>query len=112
MARIDLFRQEASQLPRRVQQAYNCVEVGQWFWSLFPGDKVVLPRPEVVQGYADSVPQDFRFGVKVPNSITLTHHYKKKKSDPLTPKPLTPGSPRFAGYIRALTFSIYSNVLG
>jgi uncharacterized protein YecE (DUF72 family) len=66
---------------------YNCVEVDQWFWSLFPGDKVVLPSPAVIQEYADSVPQDFRFGVKVPNSITLTHHYKKKKTDPLLPNP-------------------------
>ncbi|BHH83759.1 DUF72 domain-containing protein [Desulforhopalus sp. 52FAK] len=66
---------------------YNCVEVDQWFWSLFPGDKVVLPRPEVVQEYANSVPHGFRFGVKVPNSITLTHHYKKKKTDPLTHNP-------------------------
>jgi len=66
---------------------YNCVEVDQWFWSLFPGAKVVLPRPEVVQEYADSVPRDFHFGVKVPNSITLTHHYKRKKTDPLAPNP-------------------------
>jgi len=66
---------------------YNCVEVDQWFWSLFPGDKVVLPRLEVVQEYANSVPKGFRFGIKVPNSITLTHHYKKKKTDPLTPNP-------------------------
>ena len=71
----------------RYSKHYNCVEVDQWFWSLFPGDKIVLPRPEVVQEYANSVPQDFRFGVKVPNSITLTHHYKKKKADPLLPNP-------------------------
>jgi len=31
------------------------------------------------------VPQDFRFGSKVPNSITLTHYYKKKKTDTLEP---------------------------
>jgi uncharacterized protein YecE (DUF72 family) len=66
---------------------YNCVEVDQWFWSLFAGDKVVLPRPEVVQEYADSVPGNFKFCVKVPNSLTLTHHYKKKKTDSLTPNP-------------------------
>jgi len=28
---------------------YNCVEVDQWFWSLFAGDKVALPRPDVVK---------------------------------------------------------------
>jgi uncharacterized protein YecE (DUF72 family) len=66
---------------------YKTVEVDQWFWSLFAGDKAVLPKPSVVQEYADSVPNDFTFGIKVPNSITLTHHYKKKKSDPLTPNP-------------------------
>ena len=65
---------------------YSCVEVDQWFWSLF-GDKIVLPRLDVVQGYADSVPDNFKFCVKVPNSITLTHHYKKKKTDTLTPNP-------------------------
>lgn len=65
---------------------YNCVEVDQWFWSLF-GDKVKLPQSEVVQEYADSVPGDFKFGIKVPNSITLTHHYKKKKTDPLESNP-------------------------
>lgn len=40
-----------------------------------------------VQEYADSVPEDFTFCIKIPNSITLTHHYKKKKSDPLIPNP-------------------------
>lgn len=63
---------------------YNCVEVDQWFWSLF-GDKVVLPQPATVQEYADSVADDFKFCIKIPNSITLTHHYKKKKTDPLAP---------------------------
>lgn len=66
---------------------YKTVEIDQWFWSLFSGDKTVLPKPSVVQEYADSVPDDFTFGIKVPNSITLTHHYKKKMSDPLTPNP-------------------------
>jgi uncharacterized protein YecE (DUF72 family) len=66
---------------------YNCVEVDQWFWSLFSGDKIVLPKPEVVQEYADSVPDDFTFSVKAPNSLTLTHHYKKKKTDILTANP-------------------------
>jgi uncharacterized protein YecE (DUF72 family) len=66
---------------------YKTVEVDQWFWSLFAGDKAVLPKLSVVKEYADSIPGDFTFCIKVPNSITLTHHYKKKKSDPLTPNP-------------------------
>jgi len=56
---------------------YSTVEVDQWFWSLFAGDKVVLPKDKVVSEYAGSVPESFRFGIKVPNSLTLTHHYKK-----------------------------------
>ena len=56
---------------------YNTVEVDQWFWSLFPAG-VRLPNPEVVQQYADSVPDDFRFSVKAPNAITLTHSYTKQ----------------------------------
>jgi uncharacterized protein YecE (DUF72 family) len=66
---------------------YKTVEVDQWFWSLFSSDKAVLPKSEVVQEYADSVPDDFQFCIKVPNSITLTHYYKKKKSDPLVINP-------------------------
>lgn len=66
---------------------YNTVEVDQWFWSLFPGSNPVLPKQSVVLDYAKSVPADFTFGIKIPNSITLTHYYKKKKTDPLTANP-------------------------
>lgn len=56
---------------------FNTVEIDQWFWSLFPqGAK--LPDSETVRIYADSVPDDFMFTVKVPNSITLTHYYAKQ----------------------------------
>jgi uncharacterized protein YecE (DUF72 family) len=58
---------------------YNTVEIDQWFWSLFPtGAK--LPDIETVKIYSDSVPDDFIFTVKAPNSITLTHHYPKQTS--------------------------------
>lgn len=66
---------------------YNSVEVDQWFWSLFLENKIVLPKAETVQEYADSVPDGFTFGIKVPNSITLTHYYKKQKTDSLIPNP-------------------------
>ena len=59
---------------------YSTVEVDQWFWSLFAGDTVVMPRAEVVEEYLQSVPDDFKFAIKVPNSITLTHHYSPKKA--------------------------------
>ncbi len=67
-------------------QQYNTVEVDQWFWSLFkPGVK--MPDAADVREYRDSVPDDFRFSVKVSNSITLTHYYQRDKSKPLEPNP-------------------------
>lgn len=46
------------------------VEVDQWFWSLFAGDKVVLPKPSVVQEYADSIPENF---TSVSKSLIALH---------------------------------------
>ena len=58
-------------------RVFNTVEIDQWFWSLFPqGAK--LPNSMTVKRYADSVPDDFLFTVKAPNSITLTHYYTKR----------------------------------
>jgi uncharacterized protein YecE (DUF72 family) len=56
---------------------FTTVEIDQWFWSLFPGG-IKLPDPDTAQRYADSVPDDFRFTVKAPNAITLTHSYAKQ----------------------------------
>jgi uncharacterized protein YecE (DUF72 family) len=56
---------------------FGSVEVDQWFWSLFPGGPR-LPDPAVARLYAKSVPDDFVFTVKAPNSLTLTHHYAKQ----------------------------------
>jgi len=59
---------------------FNTVEIDQWFWSLFPrGAK--QPDVETVRLYSESVPDDFLFTVKVPNSITLTHYYAKQPKD-------------------------------
>jgi uncharacterized protein YecE (DUF72 family) len=66
---------------------YPTVEIDQWFWSLFGEDKVSLPRPDTVSEYLAAVPADFRFTIKVPNSVTLTHFYKKAGFKPLTPNP-------------------------
>ena len=64
---------------------FNTVEIDQWFWSLFPG-AIRLPKPKDVQQYAESVPKEFRFSLKAPNAITLTHYYGKQSK----------GSERFA----------------
>ena len=58
---------------------YNTVEIDQWFWSLFPNNKVTLPKKNIVEDYNNSTPDDFKFTIKVPNSITLTHPYKSKQ---------------------------------
>jgi len=68
-------------------QKYNTVEIDQWFWSLHDGGNVTLPKPNVVEEYLRSVPEDFKFSIKIPNSITLSHFYRKKKEDPLVSNP-------------------------
>lgn len=72
---------------KEYSEKFNTVEVDQWFWSLFPSAKVVLPQKKVVEEYKKSVPDDFLFTIKVPNSITLTHFYKSSKDDELKPNP-------------------------
>lgn len=62
---------------------YKTVEIDQWFWSLHSADKISLPKKSDVENYNKSVPDNFLFTIKVPNSITLTHFYKKQKTDPL-----------------------------
>jgi len=68
-------------------QHYNTVEIDQWFWSLHSKDNVSLPKPSVAKNYLNSVPEDFKFTIKVPNSITLTHFYRKSKSEALVSNP-------------------------
>ncbi|MFC2155220.1 DUF72 domain-containing protein [Acidobacteriota bacterium] len=66
---------------------YNTVEIDQWFWSLFGSGVPKLPEPQVVENYLESVPADFTFSIKMPNSITLTHYYQKDKRAPLQENP-------------------------
>jgi uncharacterized protein YecE (DUF72 family) len=66
---------------------FDTVEIDQWFWSLFPGDKVALPKETDVKHYAGAVPESFRFTVKAPNAVTLSHHYQKDKTAPLAANP-------------------------
>lgn len=66
---------------------YDTVEVDQWFWSLHGPGIITMPREDTVREYADSVPGNFRFSVKVPNSISLSHFYRKSKKDPLQENP-------------------------
>lgn len=81
---------------------YSTVEVDQWFWSLFERRNPVLPRKEDAEKYAAAVSKDFRFSVKVPNSLTLTHYYQKLKSDPLAPNPHFLSVELFSAFIESL----------
>ncbi|RMG64044.1 MAG: DUF72 domain-containing protein [Calditrichaeota bacterium] len=81
---------------------FNTVEIDQWFWSLFGTDKVSLPRPAVVAEYLASVPADFKFTIKIPNSITLTHFYRKQKSEPLQPNPYFFSPKLFAQFLQRI----------
>ena len=72
---------------REYSLKFPTVEIDQWFWSLFGVDKVSLPAEKVVREYTDSVSDDFKFTIKVPNSVTLTHFYRKSKTVPLEPNP-------------------------
>jgi len=57
---------------------FDTVEIDQWFWSLFSKDAIKLPVANSVNEYNESVGKDFRFTIKVPNSITLTHYYSNR----------------------------------
>lgn len=70
---------------KEYSQQFDTVEIDQWFWSLRDLNKIVLPRKDVVQNYKESVTPSFRFSVKIPNSITLTHIYRDDKDKPLIP---------------------------
>lgn len=59
---------------------FNMVEIDQYFWSLFPPDFARMPDRSEVEAYAAAVPDNFRFTVKAPNSLTLTHFYKQQSA--------------------------------
>jgi uncharacterized protein YecE (DUF72 family) len=83
-------------------QRLGTVEIDQWFWSLFPGRYPRLPTIEVVEEYRESVPQDFKFAVKIPNSITLTHYYQQDKSAPLVENPHFLSTKLFSQFLNCL----------
>jgi uncharacterized protein YecE (DUF72 family) len=64
---------------------FPTVEIDQWFWSLFPGAEPKLPDLGTVREYAESVPDDFRFTIKAPNSVTLTHPYPAGRKQSAAP---------------------------
>ena len=80
----------------------NTVEIDQWFWSLGKNNVASLPKAQTVQEYAQSVPENFKFSVKVPNSITLTHLYNRNKNTPLVENPHFLSHSLFSAFIETL----------
>ncbi len=66
---------------------FDTVEIDQWFWSLFGPDTIGLPKLDDVARYLQAVPEDFAFTIKAPNSVTLTHFYKRDPKHGGTPNP-------------------------
>ncbi|OGU70161.1 MAG: hypothetical protein A2V93_03770 [Ignavibacteria bacterium RBG_16_34_14] len=73
---------------KEYSQHYNTVEIDQWFWSPFEGSLLKMPEPHVIENYDESVSDDFKFTVKLPNSLTLTHYYRSKKPNPYFLNPI------------------------
>ena len=82
---------------------FNTVEIDQWFWSLFDSKKPALPKKSDIELYTNSVPEDFKFTIKIPNSITLTHYYNKNKSTPLKPNQYFLDQDLFESFQESLT---------
>ncbi len=83
-------------------EKYNTVEIDQWFWSLFQGSKPALPKESTVNEYNQSVPEDFKFTIKAPNSITLTHYYKSKGDAKLVENPYFLSAELWSEFIKCL----------
>ena len=58
---------------------YDSVEIDQWFWA--------LPERSTAAEYAAATPADFRFTIKLPNALSLTHFYRRKGEENLKPNP-------------------------
>lgn len=87
---------------KEYSQKFDTVEIDQWFWSLFLPAKFVLPQKNTVEEYAKSVPDNFLFTIKIPNSITLTHFYNDTKEDPLRPNPFFLSAELFNEFLKAI----------
>lgn len=92
-------REPASYLEEYARR-YQSVEVDQWFWSLGKSG-AALPHRETVAEYDTATPPGFRFTVKCPNAITLTHH-RGKKGEPLELNPRFLDQDFFMRFIESL----------
>ena len=83
-------------------RVYDTAEIDRWFWSLFESPEPRLPDTQTAEEYLRSVPEGFLFTIKVPNSITLTHHYQRDKSKPLRANPHFLSPDLYAAFLQRL----------
>jgi uncharacterized protein YecE (DUF72 family) len=83
-------------------EVFDTAEIDRWFWSLFESPEPRLPDLPTAEEYSRSVPEGFLFTVKVPNSITLTHHYQRDKSKPLRGNPHFLSPELFAAFLERI----------
>jgi len=86
---------------REYAEKYSTVEVDQWFWSLGKSG-AALPKRETVAEYDMATPADFRFTIKCPNAITLTHQYGRK-GEPLQANPRFLDEEFFNSFLESVT---------
>jgi uncharacterized protein YecE (DUF72 family) len=72
---------------REYSKQASTLEIDQWFLPIFKRNIIVWPRADVMKEYAESVPPEFIFTIKVPYNITLTHQYSKQKDSQPVPNP-------------------------
>jgi uncharacterized protein YecE (DUF72 family) len=83
-------------------EVFDTAEIDRWFWSLFDSPEPRLPDLWTAEEYSSSVPDGFLFTIKVPNSITLTHHYQRNKSKPLRGNPHFLSTELFAAFLERI----------
>ncbi|MBN2553281.1 MAG: DUF72 domain-containing protein [Spirochaetales bacterium] len=95
-------RSSAASYLEQYARVYDTAEIDRWFWSLFDSPEPRLPDTQTAEEYFRSVPEGFLFTIKVPNSITLTHHYRKDKSKPLKANPLFLSPELYGAFLQRL----------
>jgi len=88
---------------RAYARHYGSVEIDQWFWSLFGEERVLMPKPEVIAEYAAAVPETFRFTIKAPNSLTLTHYPRNNRNGTAQPNPWFLSVELYQRFLKSLT---------
>lgn len=66
---------------------FNSVEISQWFTSLHGINNIIMPHRYVVKNYKESITPQFKFSIKLPNAITLTHMNKAGSDQQLVINP-------------------------